>query len=76
MVFRSFRPANDGTDRDLACEAYLEPAFEALINRALADGWSEDEIANALLSLAQTRIESMRSNAIVGADVPGRRLSH
>jgi len=73
MIFRSSGIAGD---RDLDCEASIESEFDALIARALAAGWSEDEVANALLSLAQTRIEASRADNFAGADLPGGRLSH
>lgn len=76
MVFRSSDTVCDDCDRDIACEASIEASFDALINRAVADGWSEDEVANALLSLAQHRIETMRADAVIGADAPIGRLSH
>jgi len=73
MIIRSSGLASD---RDIECEASIEADFEALIDRALAAGWSEDEIANALLSLAQNRIEASRADAFVGMEPPTGRLSH
>jgi hypothetical protein len=73
MIFRS---SGIASDRDLECEASIEAEFEALIGRALAAGWSEDEVANALLSLAQNRIEDSRADSFVGANLPAGRLSH
>jgi hypothetical protein len=40
-------------DRDLECELAISPEFQRLIETALAAGWSDDEVANALLSLTQ-----------------------
>jgi hypothetical protein len=53
-------------DRDLECEASLEAEFEALMGRAVEAGWTVDEVTNALLSLAQARVEAMRADAVVG----------
>lgn len=52
-------------DRDLECEAYLLRAFDMLVAKAFAAGWSEDEICNALLSLAQERIAAARDGAVL-----------
>lgn len=73
MIFRS---SGGASDRDLDCEASIEMEFEALIERALAAGWSEEEVTNALLSLAQNRLENSRADALVGSVVPVGRLSH
>lgn len=73
MIFRS---SGIASDRDIDCEASIEAEFEALIDRALAAGWSEDEVANALLSLAQDRIEASRADAFVDTESPAGRLSH
>ena len=53
-------------DRDLDCAAWLRDGVDALIATALAAGWSEDEVGNALLSLAQDRITEARDNAVLG----------
>ncbi|RWM06662.1 MAG: hypothetical protein EOR72_31295 [Mesorhizobium sp.] len=42
----------DHPDRALQCQLALEPALQQLAERAAESGWSEDEIANALLELA------------------------
>jgi hypothetical protein len=73
MIFRS---SGIASDRDIDCEASIEADFEALFDRALAAGWSEDEVANALLSLAQSRIEDSRADAFVGAELPAGRVPH
>jgi len=54
-------------DRDLACEEFLEAGYDGLVASARAEGWSDDEIANAMLSLAQQRVQTARADAwIVG----------
>ncbi|GAB4351038.1 MAG: hypothetical protein Kow0026_07750 [Oricola sp.] len=73
MIFRS---SGIASDRDIDCEAAMEAEFEALIDRALAAGWSEDEVTNALLSLAQNRVDASRADAFIGAEPPAGRLSH
>ena len=44
---------NPTSDRDLDCEATLLERFRGLVTEALNEGWSRDEIANAMLSLSQ-----------------------
>ena len=43
-------------DRVLDCEFELEAAFNEVAERALAVGWSSDEVEAALLSLARHRV--------------------
>lgn len=62
------------SDRDLDCEEFLQSGFEGLVDRALAAGWSEDEIGNALLSIAQERVVAARDNAF--ADIGLGRISY
>ncbi|TIW14707.1 MAG: hypothetical protein E5V81_26715 [Mesorhizobium sp.] len=47
----------DHPDRGLQCQLALEPAFQQLVERAAESGWTEDEIANALLELAGARLK-------------------
>lgn len=54
------------SDRDFDCEAAIAPEFEALVERAWKSGWLEEEVANALLSLAQERVHRSRDGAIIG----------
>jgi hypothetical protein len=63
-------------DRDLECEASLEVEFQALVDRAVSDGWTADEVANALLSLAQARVETMRADAVIGSTGIAGRVAH
>jgi hypothetical protein len=56
-------------DRVLNCEFELEGAFNELAERALAVGWSDDEVEAALLSLARhrvlARIERQRTGRLI-----------
>ncbi|BBD41400.1 hypothetical protein Amn_pc01150 (plasmid) [Aminobacter sp. Y103A] len=47
----------DHPDRGLQCQLALEPALQALVERAAESGWTEDEIAHALLELAGARLK-------------------
>jgi hypothetical protein len=48
--------AADCQDRGDDCANAVTPAFEACAKAAEAEGWSPDEVAAALLSLAKERI--------------------
>ncbi|GLS35122.1 hypothetical protein GCM10010869_07100 [Mesorhizobium tianshanense] len=52
----------DHPDRGLQCQLALEPTFQELVERAAESGWSEDEIAYALLELAGARLKSNSAN--------------
>ncbi|WP_292492104.1 hypothetical protein [Mesorhizobium sp.] len=47
----------DHPDRGLQCQLALEPALQQLVQRAAESGWTEDEIAYALLDLAGARLK-------------------
>lgn len=47
----------DPPDRGLQCQLALEPALQQLVQRAAESGWTEDEIAYALLELAGARLK-------------------
>ncbi len=46
-------PRNSDPDRDLDCQFAMEPMFQVLILAAEKSGWSTQEIANALIGLAE-----------------------
>ena len=46
----------DSEDRGSDCASAIAPAFEACIKAAEAEGWTADEVAAALLSLAKDNI--------------------
>lgn len=62
-------------DRDLDCAAYLRVSLESLVREAIAAGWREDEVCNALLSLAQDRVSDSREGAVLdfGSELSGYR---
>lgn len=45
--------ASDHPDRGLHCQRALEPAVQELVESAAAAGWTNDEVAGALLELAR-----------------------
>ncbi|WP_312367046.1 hypothetical protein [Ensifer sp.] len=55
------RPQNY-PDRQLDCEEAMEAAFQAVVERAAAAGWSSQETALGLIGLVQAHIHSMREN--------------
>lgn len=61
-------------DRDIDCEAEMFAQFYALVERALKTGWAEEEVANALLSLAQTYSLDLLDDLLIGA--PENRALH
>ena len=56
-------------DRDIDCETEIVAQFYALVDRALKFGWAEEEVANALLSLAQTYSINLSDGAVVSDPV-------
>lgn len=50
-------------DRSVSVEAYMEPAYQALILRMMQAGITGAEAALALESLAQADLDTMRANA-------------
>lgn len=50
------------SDRRLFCQEAIEPTFKAVARTAHAQGWSEEEVAFALLDLAVANILAIRSN--------------
>ncbi|MER9048180.1 hypothetical protein NKH89_13130 [Mesorhizobium sp. M0923] len=52
----------DHRDRGLQCQLALEPAFQELADRAAGSSWTDDEIAYALLELADARLKSNSAN--------------
>jgi len=52
-------------DRDIDCETEMLAQFCALVDRALKTGWAEEEVANALLSLAQDYSVSLLEDATI-----------
>jgi len=55
-------------DRDIDCESEMLARFHALVEQALKTGWAEEEVANALLSLAQHYSLDLLDAAVI--DIP------
>ncbi|MER9335320.1 hypothetical protein NKJ06_15185 [Mesorhizobium sp. M0293] len=59
----------DHPDRGLQCQLALGPALQQLFERAAEFGWTEDEIAFALLELARVRLKGRQpSGALFDRD--------
>lgn len=63
------RRAANNADRDLDCQFALEPAFQMLASRAQAVGWSEDEVAAALLELAHHHLQGIIADRKTRLDI-------
>lgn len=55
-------PAGDHPDRFLRCQEALEDAFSSIGDAAAAAGWSEEEVAAALVELADNYMLALISN--------------
>lgn len=53
----------DDPDRFLECQDAMDIAFQDLANRAVAAGWSEREVAAALVDLADNHMLMHDANA-------------
>ena len=42
--------------RPLECQLVLRPAFQDFVRRVQASGWTEDEVADAMLDLAHNHL--------------------
>jgi hypothetical protein len=51
--------ANDYPDRPLECQFAIEPAFQDLVGQAHEAGWSDSEVAAALIDLAHNHMRGM-----------------
>lgn len=52
----------DHPDRHLACQEAIEPSFQALADQAVETGWSSDEVAAALVDLADNHMLALAAN--------------
>ena len=55
------RPA-PSADRSLDCQFALEPAFQDLAERAQTAGWTEDDVATALIELARNHLRGIAAD--------------
>lgn len=49
-------------DRQLDCEEAMEAAFQDVVEKAMAAGWGQQEIAIGLIGLVQAHIHALREN--------------
>ncbi len=61
-------------DRDLECQAALSDAFAELADRAVAAGWSDQEVAAALTALADNRVLEAAQIADANAILAGLKV--
>jgi hypothetical protein len=74
MTIASPKIAADYPDRPLECQFAIEPAFQDLARRAHATGWSESEVAAALIDLAHHHMSGMLADEKTLADIDAARL--
>jgi hypothetical protein len=55
-------PAGDHPDRFLCCQEALDGAFSSIGDAAVAAGWSDEEVAAALVELADNYMLALIAN--------------
>lgn len=60
-IVRPMNPRDDEDDQDASCIEALELAHIQLVNAAVASGWGEKQVAEALLKLAEFHVALLRS---------------
>jgi hypothetical protein len=60
-IYRPFVTSDD-PDRDLRCQDAILFAFEDLARASIASGWSERESLEAILCLAEERLQMLAAN--------------
>ncbi|GGD30619.1 hypothetical protein [Aureimonas glaciei] len=56
-------------DRSIECQFQIEPLFQAIVHKALAAGWTEDDVSAALLDLARNHIRGIIADRKTQADI-------
>jgi len=56
-------------DRRLDCQCSLEPIFDNVTRMALASGWTEDDVAYALLEFARTNIRALIEDRVARSEM-------
>ena len=59
----------DHPDRIIDCEFAMEPMFQAMAAEALAAGWTEDDVASAMLNLSAAQIRAMAADRQTRSDI-------
>jgi hypothetical protein len=67
---------SDHPDRRLECEFVLEAGFQLLSLEAEAVGWSGEEVAHALMSLARARIRTIGEKEMAEYQIRSARSRH
>jgi hypothetical protein len=60
-IYRPF-VAGDDPDRELRCQDAMQFAFQDLVAASTAAGWSEVESIQAILCLAEDRLQMLAAN--------------
>ncbi|WP_337266570.1 hypothetical protein [Oryzifoliimicrobium ureilyticus] len=67
-------------DRIATCKDALGQSFRSFFHQSIASGWSEEEVALALVELAEAQVARLMTNAMLDAEAqmqlisPGSRL--
>lgn len=60
-IYRPF-VTKDDPDRDVRCQDAVQFAFGDLVDAAIAAGWGEREIIEAIIDLAEDRLQALGAN--------------
>ncbi|GGD24535.1 hypothetical protein [Aureimonas glaciei] len=69
MIISLPRLPEDHPDRALECQLSLEPAFQDLVRQAVAAGWTEADVAAAMIDLAHNHLKGILAHWRTQADV-------
>lgn len=61
--------AADHPDRAIECQFVIEPAFQDLVRRAVAAGWTEDDVAPAMVDLAHSHLNGLVADRKVAGEI-------
>lgn len=73
MIIPAPRFPEDHPDRAIDCQFQLEPAFQDLVMRAVAAGWTEDDVATAMVDLAHNHLRGIIADRKTQADIDAAR---
>jgi hypothetical protein len=59
MIIPWPRIPEDHPDRAIECQFHLEPAFQDLVSRATQAGWTEDDVAMAMVDLSHNHLKGI-----------------
>lgn len=69
MIIPLPRIPEDHPDRAIECQFQLEPAFQDFVSRAVAAGWTVDDVAMAMIDLAHNHLRGVIADRRTQADI-------